>query len=873
MKKGQPLFSELQYCTRCCMPETHRNAYYDEFGCCRGCQSSEQKMHINWAEREKQLRQILSEARKKAGNNYDCLLPLSGGKDSMFQAHVLVKIYKMKPLAVTHNHNWYSETGWYNLTNLLETFNIDHIMFTPNRDLVNRLAKRSLETIGDACWHCHSGAGAFPHQIAVRFNIPLIVYGESVAESHGRASYYEPVKHELDYFTKVSAGFTPDQMVCDYVSPKDIYPYQLPDKTEWKETGVMAIHLGDFIFWDHERQTEFVRDTYGWRETDIENSYKHYKSAECIMPGVHDFTCYLKRGYCRATTEGTFDVRHGLLNREEALRLIAEVDPIEPEVLKYYLEITGMTKDEFYETMKQHREPQVKDIDLPVLKKDKSHTERLLPFPLQILERLKRKEAPIYVTDKVVNGKFTENNNIRSNEFARMSAGEIASGYLTKKFSPVEIAKACIERIESINNKVNAFEYFDPEILLRDAKQIENRLMAQKPVRLLEGVPIGVKDIYNTTDYPTQMGSQLWKGFTPGNDARAVFNIKRAGGIVAGKTVTAEFAVHAPNGTLNPYDFSRTPGTSSSGSAVSVTLGMTSVALASQTAGSISRPASFCGVFGYKPTFGLIPRTGTLKTTDSLDTLGFIFSHLDDVVRVFNSIRVYGHNYPISNQKLGNEFSNEDKKARKKWRVALIKTYTWHNAYEYTQNALMNWLKKLDREEADIEIVEVDLPEDMCKIHDIHATIYNSSLAYYFMNESGFEDKVSPVMLKMIERGKLISPQEYKQALGIQEKLILKMDQILEGFDVGISLSTAGVAPKRDDVERPDPSLIWTFMQLPVLCLPLFKSQTGLPFGTQLFAQKYSDFRLLDFASSLHEKGFIPGSSEFIFQERLGIDK
>ena len=157
--------SELIYCTRCCIPETQEGIRFDEYGICQACQSSEQKMHINWVEREKALVEIIENAKKKAGSNYDCIVPISGGKDSVFQLHVLVKKYGMRPLAVTFSHNWYSETGWYNLYNALEEFNVDHIMFTPNRKLVNSLAKRSLHEIGDACWHCHSGVGAFPLQI------------------------------------------------------------------------------------------------------------------------------------------------------------------------------------------------------------------------------------------------------------------------------------------------------------------------------------------------------------------------------------------------------------------------------------------------------------------------------------------------------------------------------------------------------------------------------------------------------------------------------------------------------------------------------------------------------------------------------------
>ena len=146
----------IKYCIRCCIPETHEGTSFDEMGICVACQSSEDKMHINWVEKEKELRNIIEKAKKESGSSYDCILPISGGKDSFYQAHVLTKIYKMKPLAVTFSHNWFSETGFYNLQRCLQVFNLDHLQFTPSRGLVNKLTKKSLIEIGDSCWHCHS---------------------------------------------------------------------------------------------------------------------------------------------------------------------------------------------------------------------------------------------------------------------------------------------------------------------------------------------------------------------------------------------------------------------------------------------------------------------------------------------------------------------------------------------------------------------------------------------------------------------------------------------------------------------------------------------------------------------------------------------
>jgi N-acetyl sugar amidotransferase len=393
MSRNETFAGKLKYCIRCCMPETQEGVKFDEMGICQACQSSEHKIHINWVEREKALRAILEEAKAKAGNNYDCIIPISGGKDSTFQLYVLTQIYGMKPLAVTFSHNWFSEVGWYNLLNSLEQFNVDHIMFTPNRDLVNRVARRSLSGIGDACWHCHAGVGAFPLQVAVRFKIPLLVWGESIAESSGRASYKNPVhKFDREYFTKVSAKLRPSEMLCQTLSERDLYPFNVPTQEEIESAGVFGIHLGDYIFWDDERQTEFVRDNFGWRETDIEGTYKKYKSAECIMPGVHDFTNYLKRGYGRATFHASVDVRAGLLSREEGFELARQYDSERPEALDYYLKITGLSEEEFFAIMKEKRVGPAKDIDLPVLPKRNNATAEVVPHAVRIISSKRASE-------------------------------------------------------------------------------------------------------------------------------------------------------------------------------------------------------------------------------------------------------------------------------------------------------------------------------------------------------------------------------------------------------------------------------------------------------------------------------------------------
>lgn len=353
---GAPLLPGVQYCTRCCMPATAEGLAFDELGICQPCRSSEQKISINWVEREKALRTLLDSYRGRSKSGYDCIVPISGGKDSTFQLHVLTKIYKMKCLAVTFSHNWYTEVGKYNLNLCLEKFDVDHIMFTPNNKLIGKLAKESLYKIGDSCWHCHSGVGAFPLKVAVMYEIPLLVWGESVSESDGRATYEEPIRFDRDYFTKISARFYAEEMVNNDITIEDVKPFMLPSYEDIERIGIVGIHLGDYHFWDDERQMEFIRDTYGWKEDHVDGTYKRFKSVECKMAGLHDYTKFLKRGFGRATDHASRDVRSGLLTREEGFELAKKHDTQRPEILDWYLKITGITEDEFFKVMKEHRE-------------------------------------------------------------------------------------------------------------------------------------------------------------------------------------------------------------------------------------------------------------------------------------------------------------------------------------------------------------------------------------------------------------------------------------------------------------------------------------------------------------------------------------
>ena len=244
-------------------------------------------------------------------------------------------------------------------------------------------------------------------------------------------------------------------------------------------------------------------------------------------------------------------------------------------------------------------------------------------------------------------------------ELFELGAVQCAKAIRKRKLSCVELAKALCSRVERYDHLIRAWECFDPGIPLLAAKRIDEKIEKGMKVGKLAGVPIGVKDIFSTEDMPTGMGSPIWKEFTPGNDARVVARLRLHEMIVMGKTVTAEFAVHTPNGTRNPYDIDYSPGTSSSGSAAAVAAGMVPLALGTQTAGSVIRPASYCGIFGFKPSFGLIPRTGILKTTDSLDTVGVFSRTAEDLEAFLNEAIVTGPNWPISFETISKTSAHE----------------------------------------------------------------------------------------------------------------------------------------------------------------------------------------------------------------------
>jgi len=437
-------------------------------------------------------------------------------------------------------------------------------------------------------------------------------------------------------------------------------------------------------------------------------------------------------------------------------------------------------------------------------------------------------------------------------KFYLLSASELMDKINNEGVLVETIAKSHIKRIEEIEPRTQAWVHFDKEKILAKAKEMDKKTKGMSKGKLY-GILVGVKDTFNTEDMPTEMGSPIWKGYTPGNDARVIFNLRQEDAIIPGKTVTAEFAVHVEGKTLNPHNQAYSPGTSSSGSAVAVASYMVPLALGTQTGGSTIRPASYNGIYGMKPSFGLIPRTGMLKTTDTLDTVGFFARTVKDLRLMFDVIRVKGENYPFVNQFL----EDKERQNKKFWKVAFVKTHVWDNAKDYVKDSISDFAEKLSKDE-NIKLEEVNLVEDLKEVHEIHTLIYDKTLSYYFNKEySDFMDKLSPILKGIISRGNKITTKQYEDALEKQTIISEKMDKFFETYDIILVNSTSAEAPKKGIIEDLDTCLIWTFCGLPAINLPIFKDPNNMPFGAQIVARKYNDYLLLNFAEFLRQNNYI----------------
>lgn len=358
---------ELERCKKCTLPITWEALYFDEQGVCNMCHNWRQKLEvIDWEEREKQLIEIF-EGVKKRRARYDCIVPFSGGKDSTFTLWALVKRYNLKPLVVTFDHCFFRPRTLENRTRTFRKLGVDVINFTPNWHVIKKVMLEALKRKGDFCWHCHAGVYAYPMQIAVRFEVPLVVWGEAGGEY---AAYFkfEDIEEtdEWKFNRRIVLGIRAEDMAGFIgVDLRDLEPFIYPSREELERVGVRSIPLGQFIPWDVKKQVEINKRELAWQEDEIESGYPGptYEKVECMFTGARDYIKYLKRGFARITHLTTLDIRHGRMSREEAMKLIKMHEGKRPKSLELLLEYLGITEEEFNNIALMHVIPPARPID------------------------------------------------------------------------------------------------------------------------------------------------------------------------------------------------------------------------------------------------------------------------------------------------------------------------------------------------------------------------------------------------------------------------------------------------------------------------------------------------------------------------------
>lgn len=429
-------------------------------------------------------------------------------------------------------------------------------------------------------------------------------------------------------------------------------------------------------------------------------------------------------------------------------------------------------------------------------------------------------------------------------KFSHLSATKIRNLIRKNKSKKIELYNFYINNVKK-NKKLKVFKKFDEKKIKLQLKNHKNK---NEPLYF---IPVGIKDIFNTYEYPNSMGSKIYNNYFPGNDARIVSDIRSKGGIIFGKTHASEFAVHEPAPTLHYLNKKLSPGTSSGGSAVAVATKMVPIALGSQTAGSIIRPASYCGVFGFKPTFGTIARTGVLKTADTLDSIGFFSNHIDDLKTIYNSVRQKGKNYPYIKNDIP---KNKINYSKKRFIIAKIIGPKTKNIDPELIQKYENVLKKLSKIK-NIKIVNFKLPKLCDKAHYYHDILYSKSLSYYLKKEYiSKSNKISKSLKKLLRKGFKINNSLFDEALLYQNNIISYFDKKFKNIDFFIDLSTFSTAPLRGENGIEDHNLIWTMAHIPVLSLPIFKNKENMPYGMLLCSKKYDDLKLLNFSNYVIKK-------------------
>jgi len=433
----------------------------------------------------------------------------------------------------------------------------------------------------------------------------------------------------------------------------------------------------------------------------------------------------------------------------------------------------------------------------------------------------------------------------------KLSAVEMVQSLKKGEITSEELVKSYIEQIKKKEKEVEAWEFFDQELVLNQAKKLDELHQSGKHGDL-HGIPVGIKDIFDTENMPTIDGTEIHKKNPSWNDCTVVSKLKQAGAIIMGKTVTAELAYYSPGKTKNPHDTTRTPGGSSSGSAAAVASHMVPLAVGSQTNGSVIRPASYCGVVGYKPTKGLISRHLVLQISRALDQVGVFANSIEDAAL-------------ISEQLIGHDKQDPDTSLnpRPKLLAASKQKPPMEPLLAYVKLPFMNKLDedvkegfKEIKDELKGKVDEIELPEGFAGIPDWHKIIMESDMARSFSKEyEKSKNKLSDQIVEAIERGMKYTSVEYNNALSKIDVANTYFNQFFHDYDAILTPSACDEAPKGlKSTGNPIFCTIWTYCGMPCISLPLLKGKSGLPVGVQLVSSLFDDERLFRNASWLTSK-------------------
>ena len=436
-------------------------------------------------------------------------------------------------------------------------------------------------------------------------------------------------------------------------------------------------------------------------------------------------------------------------------------------------------------------------------------------------------------------------------DITSLSATELVGKLRNGDISSVDLCKTYIKRIDKYEKDVKAWAFFDKKVLLEKAEEADDYRKSGKPIGLLHGLPVAVKDIVGTLDMPTECGTVFRKKMSSSQDAEVVNLLKTAGAIIMGKTETAELAYIHPAKTRNPHDYTRTPGGSSSGSAAAIAAHMTHLSIGSQTGGSIIRPASYCGVVGYKPSYGLISRSGVLKTSEKLDTIGVFGKTVEDVALLAKTLIKKDLYDPATIHFAADDMLEVCKKGPIfEPKFIFYKTDKWKNIDKESQKAFEFLIKNFKK---NIEVF--DTPsyfKDIPRYHQIiHETDLANNFQVYYKKD---KNKLSKEMRDAIGRGMKYSAKEYTDAIDFMKQSYESYKEVFEDYHGVITPSSSGVADKGlTSTGSADFQKIWTYLGLPTISLPLLTGENNLPLGVQLVGNKLDDLRFLGTANWLEK--------------------